>query len=305
MASTAPDRPSRPVRPRPRYWLRRLLLALLLAVPVIAWRGFRSIEQSVPITPEAEAPRVVASQPVYVAIMGVDERRDDRGRADTLMLVRLSADSDAATIINIPRDTRVELPNGEPIKLNSVYAREGPELVAQMLSELLDLPKPYYVKLNLQSFEKIIDQLGGVTLTVDRNYFYEDPYQDLYIDIKAGKQVMDGETALKFVRVRYDGITNDDLGRIKRQQQFLDAVRQKLSSPAYWVQIPGMVGTLRKYIATNIPEADQLQLAESLFKARSNLEMLTLPGMPDDSNGDWLLNREAWSEITVRWNQKP
>jgi hypothetical protein len=54
-------------------------------------------------------------------------------------------------------------------------------------------------------------------------------------------------------------------------------------------------------VTTNIPEGDQLKLAENLFWARTNLQMLTLPGEPNDETGDWLLDRQAWEEVTRTW----
>lgn len=292
--------------------MRRSKLAILIAgvlvltVSALAWMGWRSLKLRVlPIPPEAEAPRVDARQPVYLAIFGVDERKDkdDPGRSDTLMLLRLASQSETAVLINIPRDTRAKLPNGETGKINAAYPLSGPEGVTRTVADLLDIPQPYYVKLNLQAFERIVDRLGGVDLHVDRHYVYHDPDQNLHIDLPAGLQHLNGAKALQFVRLRYDGMTNSDLARIKRQQQFLAAMGQKLTSPAYWHQLPEILGVLRTNVATNVPEGDQLALAQVLFKARGNLQMQTLPGEPDDATGDWIMDVARWNEVVNRWPQ--
>ena len=283
-----------------------IAMLLVLAAPLVAWAGWRSLTMRVlPIIPEAAAPRVNARQPVYVTVFGVDERKgkDDPGRSDTLMLLRLAPQSQTAALINIPRDTRTELPDGHTGKINAAYAVKGPEGVTRTVADLLDVPKPYYVMLNLQAFQQIVDRLGGVDIQVDRHYVYDDPYQDLHIDIPAGLQHLDGARALQFVRIRYDGVTNDDLARIKRQQRFLEAMRQKLSSPAYWYRLPEIMGVLRNCVATNIPEGDQLDLAQALFKARASLHIQTLPGEPDDRSGDWIMNEARWSEVVNGWPQ--
>lgn len=290
---------------RPRFWLRRLIVVLVLLTPLLIWRGWLYVKHRLlPLPAEGSAARVVVHQPVYVLILGVDQPRDDAGRSDTLMLLRLGPNGQSADIVNIPRDTQVTLPGGKRSKVNSAYSIGGPELAAQVAAETLGIPRPYYVKISLEAFEKMVDQIGGVDLTVDRHYVYDDPFQNLYINIPAGPQHMNGEKALKFVRIRYDGVTNDDIARIKRQQQFLDAVRQKLSAPAYWAKVPGMISTLRKYVATNIPEADQLNLVEALYKARGSLHMQTLPGAPNDATGDWLVDAAAWNEVVQAWSQK-
>jgi anionic cell wall polymer biosynthesis LytR-Cps2A-Psr (LCP) family protein len=155
--------------------------------------------------------------------------------------------------------------------------------------------------MNFQAFVQIVDQLGGVEMTVDKHYVYDDPYQDLHINIPAGAQKMDGKTALEYVRLRYDGVTNSDIARIGRQQQFIQALRQVLLSPTALLQARSLSDTMRHNIQTNLPEGDQLQLAAALFKARNHVAMQTLPGTPDDATGDWQLDQEKWSEVTHAW----
>lgn len=294
--------PPRPVSDRrPNYGLRRLLLLLLLLAPIALWYGYAWAQKGLTVTAEGSAPRVEKAKPVYVLLMGVDERRDDVGRSDTVVLVRLGREPERIDVISVPRDTRITL-RGERAKLNAAYPTGGAEQVTRVVSELLAIPRPYYVKINLEAFEQIIDQLGGVEITVDRDYYYEDPYQDLVIDIAEGKQVMNGETALKFVRLRYDGVTNDDIARIGRQQQFMQAMKGKFTDPASWARIPKLIQTMKDHVATNVPERDQLALAQAFFSARDTLMMMTLPGVPDDATGDWLLDPAKWSEVKQSWS---
>lgn len=294
----------RPKKRRPNYGTRRLILLLLLVLPFLAWYSLGYAKDSL-LTLEAEgnAPRVEKAKPVYVLLLGVDERKDDVGRSDTVVLLRLGREPEAIDLLSIPRDTRISL-KGQRAKLNAAYPSGGAERVTEVVSQLLGIPKPYYVKVNLQAFERIIDHLGGVEVTVDRHYHYEDPYQDLVIDIPAGRQVMDGETALKFVRLRYDGFTNDDIARIGRQQQFIQAVKAKFADPASWVAIPQLMATMKQHVSTNVPEKDQLPLAKALFEARNQMQMSTLPGAPDDATGDWLLDPAKWSEVKAQWTVK-
>lgn len=301
MHSTVPaPSPYRRRKKRLRYWLRRLIVLVIILLPLAAWYAW-DITQELPLEAEGSAPRVATDQPVYVVILGVDERPNDVGRSDTLMLLRFDPGKQGADLINIPRDTRVTYASGKQSKINATYAIDGADFVTEVVSDLLSIPRPYYVKLNFQAFEEIVNQLGGVEIDVDQHYVYDDPFQHLHIDIPAGRQNMTGQTALHYVRLRYDGKTNSDLGRIGRQQQFIEALKQKASSPAYWSRIPKMMSTVRKHVKTNIPEADQLKLAQALYKARENLRMHTLPGTPDEQTSDWLLDQTKWRELTDAW----
>lgn len=290
-------------KPRPRYWLRRLMVLSLLAVPFLIWWGW-SFWKGLPLQAEGSAPRV-ASGPVYVAIMGVDERKDDVGRSDTLMLLRLDAKLNRVDIVNIPRDTLITFDSGKQSKINAAYSIGKADLTCDVLKSLLGIPKPYYVTLNFQAFIDIVDALDGVSLHVDKHYVYDDPYQDLHIDIPAGQQTLKGEQALHYVRLRYDGVTNSDIARIERQQQFLKALKDKLSSPAYWSRIPDLVAILRTNTRTNIPEKDQLKLAQAMYTVRGNVTMQTLPGTADDATGDWIINPTAWKGVTEEWAKPP
>lgn len=302
MTARAPvSRRRRRRRKRPRYWLRRLVFLMILLSPLAIWRGWVFFTRSLPLAAAGDAPRVVANQPVYVAVMGVDERKNDVGRSDTLILVRLDPSGEKVDLINIPRDTRVTYDDGSHSKINAAFALQGAEYVTEVVSDLLSIPRPYYVKVNFKAFEEIVDKLGGVELDVEKHYVYDDPYQDLHIDIPAGRQVLDGETALHYVRLRYDGVTNSDIARIERQQKFLQALKSKLASPSAWFQVTDLVESVRQNVQTNIPEEDQLKLLERLFAARDSVSMQTLPGTPDDRTGDWLLDEVQWKNVISSW----
>ncbi|MDF2628057.1 MAG: yvhJ [Symbiobacteriaceae bacterium] len=276
------------------------MVLVLILLPVGVWYGW-DFYDSLKITPSAPAPRVVAGKPVFVAIMGVDQREHDVGRSDTLMLLRLDPKAEQVSLINIPRDTRVAL-DGHDSKINAAYALGGAKETTKVLAELLGIERPYYVTLNFQAFEELVNLVGGVYIDVEKHYVYDDPFQDLHIDIPAGRQLLLGEQALHYVRLRYDGVTNSDIARIERQQRFLQAFKERI--PSNLTRITGMIRTVQKHVTTNIPEDDQTKLARGLFAARGNIAMQTLPGTPDDASGDWLLDEAKWNEVTGTWTGK-
>lgn len=157
-------------------------------------------------------------------------------RADTIILAHLYGDSDKAQLVSFPRDAWVTIPahtdpeTGELVeaheaKINSAF-EGGPQLLIQTVEELTDLRIDNYMQIDFEGFQSLVDSLGGVEVCLS------EPAQDEFsgIDLPAGRQTIEGEQALAFVRQR-QGLPNGDLDRIERQQQFLGAVvRETLSA---------------------------------------------------------------------------
>ena len=159
-----------------------------------------------------------AENVVHVMILGVDQRADDVGRSDTLMVATLDKDSGKGALLSVPRDTRVAIEGHGYDKVNHAYAFGGHELSQKTVEQLLGVPMDHYIIINTSAFERIIDALGGVDIKVEKRMHYEDPWDDhggLVIDLYPGEQHMDGKKAIQYVRYR-DG--EGDIGRIGRQQ---------------------------------------------------------------------------------------
>ena len=148
----------------------------------------------------------------YVLIMGVDEREDDFGRSDTIMVAQLDSTNDRLALLSIPRDTRVLIRGGYD-KINAAYAYGGISLAKQTVEDFLDLEIDHYVIFNTSGLIKMLDAMGGIDIDVEKRMFYEDPWDDnggLYIDLRPGLQHMDGKTAMTYVRFRdWEGARRD------------------------------------------------------------------------------------------------
>ena len=174
-----------------------------------------------------------------VAIFGVDK---DQIRTDVMIVATFNSESNKVDLVSIPRDTRVFLTEGtladmrsrmsyvpDTVKINEVHAYAGKEKAnqysVQEVERLLGIKLDYYIKINIEAFRKIVDQIGGVEITLDRNYYYVDNAGGLYINLKAGSQTLNGDQAEQLVRFRKDnsGGGYGDLGRIQTQQKFLKA----------------------------------------------------------------------------------
>ena len=224
---------------------------------------------------------LVAKDKATVMIMGVDERADDVGRSDTLMIATLDSDKNQAALLSVPRDTRVKIKGHGFDKINAAYAYGGRKLTQETIESLLNTHIDHYIKINVHGFTKIIDALGGIDIDVEKRMYYEDPWDDdggLYIDLQSGMQHMDGKTAITYVRYRDE---EGDIGRIKRQQNFMKAVMDKLVSPTIIPKLPAIVSAVSDSVETDMSVSEILSFLGTLQDAKDNgLKSEMLPGKP-------------------------
>ena len=224
---------------------------------------------------------LVAKDKATVMIMGVDERADDVGRSDTLMIGTLDSDKNQAALLSVPRDTRVKIKGHGFDKINAAYAYGGRKLTQETIESLLNTHIDHYIKINVHGFTKIIDALGGIDIDVEKRMYYEDPWDDdggLYIDLQPGMQHMDGKTAITYVRYRDE---EGDIGRIKRQQNFMKAVMDKLVSPTIIPKLPAIVSAVSDSVETDMSVSEILSFLGTLQDAKDNgLKSEMLPGKP-------------------------
>lgn len=211
---------------------------------------------------------------MYVLIMGVDEREDDFGRSDTIMVAQIDSINDRLALLSIPRDTRVSIRGGYD-KINAAYAYGGIELAKNTVEDFLDLDVNRYFIFNTKNLTKMIDAIGGIDIDVEKRMLYEDPWDDnggLYIDLKPGLQHMDGKTALTYVRFRdWEG----DIGRVRRQQKFVHAVLEKLQSPEMIPRIPALVGEVYRSVQTDLSLREVLAIVRTVQTAREGSNFTT------------------------------
>ncbi len=187
-------------------------------------------------------------------ILGVDE-----ARADTIMVASFNIESLELDLISVPRDTYHYRPGYDypsQKKINASFAIAGTDqtrsqATAQAVSNLLNIPIHYYVRLDYEAVKRIVDNIGGITLHIAEDMYYEDLYQDLIIDIKAGTQRLNGEKAMHFLR--YRSYAEADIARIRAQHYFMiEMAKQALSLG----NVVSTVETLASYVATNMSSSD-------------------------------------------------
>ncbi len=217
-------------------------------------------------------------------MLGVDSQDAKKAtsvRTDTMMLCKVNKSTGEVYLLSIPRDTKTHIrgrKNEE--KINHAHAYGGPELSVKAVKDLLGIDLEYYVRVDYNIVKKFVNLIGGVEVYVPMDMKYKDPVADppLYIDLKQGQQLLDGDAALQFLRFR-KGYKDQDLGRIKAQQHFVAAALEKTLSPKNIVNIPQMIKTYYDYVDTNIPFDVMMKFAMNAKNFSSDkITMATLPG---------------------------
>lgn len=245
--------------------------------------------------PEAATQSGTPRSSVNVLVVGLDNV-DGGSRTDAIALAIFDAENSGLRIASIPRDSRVYIPGHGWDKINHAYVFGGINLLRETLVNLTGIPIDYFVKVSYNSFPRIIDAIGGVDIYVEKKLQYNDYSGKLFINIPKGQQHMDGKTALGYVRFRHDPL--GDIGRVKRQQKFIDIVMQKIKSPSIITKIPTLVAEVINALDTDLAPLDALKLvqfANSLPPDR--ITMFMAPGKTGFSKNIsyWILDNNAFS----------
>ena len=214
-----------------------------------------------------------------ILLAGVD---DHNGGSDTVILASVDSKQHQIFGVSIPRDTKA-IVNQAAHKINAAYKSGGMPLLAQTVSEQMSIPIDYTVEVDLAGFAALIDAIGGVDFDVPLDMDYEDPKQNLEIHVSQGLQHLDGETALKVVRFRHNsdgsGYGDEDLGRIRTQQNFLKAAVKSVLSLNGLTKLDDIARIFQQYVKTDLTPQNLAWLAKEAFYAGANgIRFATLPG---------------------------
>lgn len=226
------------------------------------------------VTAPAEQAIVPSSKSrVTILVMGTDAREGEKAapRTDTMMVATLDRASRSAGIISLPRDLWVTVPGYGNERINSAYELGelerkggGPELARKTVEQLLGVPVQHYALIGFAGFEKLVDEVGGVVVDVERpikdNEYPDQNYSLRRIFFQPGLQRLDGESALWYVRTRH---ADSDFGRARRQQQFLLGLRRQALQLNLLPKVPAIISTLSDSIKTDLGPAEIVSLARA------------------------------------------
>lgn len=243
-------------------------------------------------TPEKQFPGV---QQLNVMLLGCDVdyepdkpvvRKDTNGRSDAIMVAHFDFVNNTIKVLSIPRDTAVRIPGHGVQKINAAHAFGGPALTAQTIKECFSIPTDNYLTLNFVAFQKVVDAVGGVDLTVHKELNYDDNWGNLHIHLHPGFQHMNGYKAMGYVRIRH---TDDDLARAERQHEFLEALRSRVTNLANFRKLPDVLNAITDNMKHDMTDAQMLALAN--FARQRQKGEIMLATMPSDEGPSYVYTR--------------
>jgi LCP family protein required for cell wall assembly len=288
----AGDEERRHRRRRNRRILVGLLVTLLTLVLIVAGGAFWFVHrlssniERIPDAfdiPESERPADVDDGSITFLLGGldgadkVDVYEPGAARTDTIMLAHFPDGRDRGYLVSIPRDTYIQIPGHGENKINAAYSLGGPSLFVQTIEQLTGIRIDHLVLIDWNGFEALTDELGGVSLTFDESTVLADG-----TTLPAGNHVLDGATALQYVRERKN-LPGGDFDRVKRQQNYLRGLMTELLSSGTLTnpgELDGIVGAIGKAarVDKELTALGMVKLGLSMKNLRSNdMVFMTVP----------------------------
>ena len=227
--------------------------------------------------------------PLNVLLLGLDK---DGSRTDVILLASYDPNKKIVNLLSIPRDTKVYY-NGTAHKINFLYGKQEEKLVKAKIEEMTGLRIRYFVTVDFIGFRKLVDAFDGVKIDVPTDLKYDDPYQNLHINLKKGIQILDGNKAEQFVRFRKgnsftDGYDGGDITRINSQQIFISEFIKQKANIRYIVHADKLFDILSEYVKTDVDFSTiSPYISQVLDINNISIKSHVLPGISSMSNDVW------------------
>lgn len=274
---------------------------LALVVAILVFSAYMYIRGQVyEENPRAEAIEY-KEQPgiTNILLIGTDARKlDENARADAIIIATIDNNNKKLKLTSIMRDTLVKIPGHGEQKINAALACGGPELLMQTIKDNFDISLNKYVMVNFKGFQSIIDKVGGIEVDIkdyeikELNKFIGEYEKEKSPKITTtGTQVLDGQQALAYARIRKVG--DGDYERTERQRRVIDLVTQKFKDLSV-VKYPSVMTELSKHVKTNIEPASILNYAYTVSKFESlKFKQLRIP-VSDDISWGGIYKNKGW-----------
>ena len=227
--------------------------------------------------------QLAQKKPISILLMGTDTGalgRTFQGRTDSMMVVTINPTTNKTTITSIPRDTAVNIPGYEnlsPAKINAAYAYGKSKTAITTVQKMLNVPIDFYAIINMGGMEKIIDEVGGVTLKPSLSFSYGG------FTFKKGVTThMNGKKALAYARMRDDD-PKGDYGRQTRQRKVIMALLNQSNSVSTLLN-QDFINSLSKQTQTDLTFNDLTALVRSYRSATHHIKSTHLQGTSEMLN---------------------
>lgn len=314
-----------------------LIVGLLLIVSgTFAWMAIHNTKSAIDktykssgVTKSRNVSSVVQSgKPLSILLFGTDTGelgRTYKGRTDSMMLLLVNPKTKKTTMISIPRDAMVSIPGYEstfPQKINAAYAYGSTATAIKTVESYLNIPIDFYALVNMSGLEKMVTQVGGISVKspIDFTYSQETAHAygaNLYrfhkgstgyehsdvngVTWSATKHVMTGDAALAFSRMRYDD-PDGDYGRQKRQRLVLEGLIKKSANVSSLLNTKFM-NTMSSNVQTDLSFGDITTIASKYINAAKNIVTEHIQGVSTsypDSEG----NNVSYEVVTQKEKQR-
>ena len=293
------------IKRKKKHTVRNILLIILLIILVFAgWFTYRTIKNGgglsgmlATVVGHDENTKKNLKE-IKVLVLGVSTDLDSE-LTDTIMVASYNPNTQKANLLSIPRDTFTGKNKSNAKfseKINCIYnIKRDPKDTLKAVNELTGLDIQYYVTVKTEALIKVVDAIGGVDFDVPIDMKYDDPTQDLHIDLKAGQQKLNGDKAEQLLRWRHSNYHNgymttypaeygnDDFGRMRTQRDFITETLKQTLKPGNIFKIGQLLEIVHENMETNI----ELSLAKDYIPYAvefntENLKSATLPGTTPD-----------------------
>jgi LCP family protein required for cell wall assembly len=243
---------------------------------------------------------VEKKQPFSILLLGVDHRPGDKGRSDSMILMTVNPTDNKTEIVSIPRDTRTTIVGkGKIDKINHAYAFGGVQMAVSTVENFLNIPIDYYVKVNMEGFQDIVNAVNGVEVMNDLDFTWDGNH------FKKGKLHLNGKEALSFTRMR-ELDPRGDFGREMRQRQVIEAVLKRGASVSTLSTYTDVLKAIQNNIETNLTLNDMIAIQKDYREAASNVNEVQITGKGTKIDGIYYLqvSKEEQDQIATQLRQQ-
>ncbi|MEC0016673.1 LytR family transcriptional regulator [Bacillus anthracis] len=264
------------------FWILGIIGVLVIAGGVYAYNVYSNVSNTLdtvhkPLDRDKSDKRdekveISDNKPISILLMGVDQEDNGTGRSDSLMLFTLNPKKKSMKITSIPRDSYTEIVGkGKKDKINHAYAFGGIDMSVKTVENFLNVPVDHYIEVNMAGFKDIVDAVGGVDVNNDLEFTSRGSH------FAKGNIHLNGETALKYTRMRYED-PRGDFGRQMRQRQVIQAVIKKGASVSSLASYGDVLKAIEKNVKTSLTQDQMFDIQKNYKDCMQNSEEIQIPG---------------------------
>lgn len=272
-------------------WIVTIVGVMVVGVGVYAWSLYSNVSKTLhsmnqPLDRSGSPKRsgevsVQQEKPISILIAGYDQRPEDTGRSDSLMLMTLNPNTQSMKLVSIPRDTYTDIVGkGIQDKINHAYAFGGVTMMVNTVENFLNVPIDYYIAVNMEGFKDLVDSVGGVDVVNDMAFSVGT------FHFNTGLIHLNGEAALAYTRMRKED-PRGDFGRQMRHRQVMEAVITKGATAKSLANFGTILPVIQKAVKTNLTQDDMIKIQQNYSACRNQVEDIQISGEGKMMNSIW------------------